>query len=62
MIKRRRVLMLAFPDCQLLDVTGPMATFAGANEVLGRQAYDPGTQARAAQNIFRHERRGGCSD
>jgi transcriptional regulator GlxA family with amidase domain len=40
MIKRRRVLMLAFPDCQLLDVTGPIATFAGVNEVLGRQAYE----------------------
>ena len=40
MIKRRSVLMLAFPDCQMLDVTGPMATFAGANEVLGRQAYE----------------------
>ena len=32
--------MLAFPDCQLLDVTGPMATFAGVNEVLGRPAYE----------------------
>jgi transcriptional regulator GlxA family with amidase domain len=40
MTKRRRVLMLAFPDCQLLDVTGPMATFAGVNEVLGRQVYE----------------------
>jgi transcriptional regulator GlxA family with amidase domain len=40
MIKQRRVLMLAFPDCQLLDVTGPMATFAGVKEVLGRQVYE----------------------
>jgi transcriptional regulator GlxA family with amidase domain len=40
MIKQRRVLMLAFPDCQLLDVAGPMATFAGVNEVLGRQIYE----------------------
>jgi transcriptional regulator GlxA family with amidase domain len=32
--------MLAFPDCQMLDVTGPLQMFAGANDELGRQAYD----------------------
>lgn len=32
--------MLAFPDCQILDVTGPMATFAGVNETLDRQVYE----------------------
>jgi transcriptional regulator GlxA family with amidase domain len=40
MIKPRRVLMLAFPDCLLLDVTGPMQMFAGANEFLRQQAYE----------------------
>jgi transcriptional regulator GlxA family with amidase domain len=34
-----RVFMLAFPECQLLDVAGPMQMFAGANTELGRQAY-----------------------
>ena len=40
MTKPHRVLMLAFPDCQLLDVTGPMQMFAGANDELGRQVYE----------------------
>ena len=40
MIKQRRVLMLAYPDCQLLDVTGPMQMFASANFELRRQAYE----------------------
>lgn len=32
--------MLAFPDCQILDVTGPLQMFAGVNDELGRQAYE----------------------
>jgi transcriptional regulator GlxA family with amidase domain len=39
MITSRRIVMLAFPGCQILDVTGPMQMFAGANDELGRQAY-----------------------
>src|SRR4051794_15561517 len=35
----RDVLMLAFPEAQLLDVTGPLQMFAGANDELGRAAY-----------------------
>src|SRR5215471_3786159 len=35
----RNVLMLAFPNCQLLDVTGPLQMFAGANDELARPAY-----------------------
>ena len=35
----RRVLMLAYPGCQILDVTGPLQMFAGANEALGFPAY-----------------------
>ena len=31
--------MLAFPECRVLDVAGPMQMFAGANTELGRQAY-----------------------
>jgi transcriptional regulator GlxA family with amidase domain len=32
--------MLTFPDCQMLDVTGPLQMFAGVNDELGRQAYE----------------------
>jgi transcriptional regulator GlxA family with amidase domain len=32
--------MLAFPDCQMLDVTGPLQMFAGVNDELGRRAYE----------------------
>jgi transcriptional regulator GlxA family with amidase domain len=34
------MLMLAFPDCQMLDVTGPLQMFAGVNDELGRPAYE----------------------
>jgi transcriptional regulator GlxA family with amidase domain len=40
MSKLRRIFMLAFPDCQMLDVTGPLQMLAGANDELGRQAYE----------------------
>jgi transcriptional regulator GlxA family with amidase domain len=40
MSKPRRILMLAFPDCQMLDVTGPLQMFAGVNDELRRQAYE----------------------
>jgi transcriptional regulator GlxA family with amidase domain len=33
------VLMLAFPDAQLLDIAGPLQMFAGANDELCRAAY-----------------------
>ena len=39
MSETRRIVMLAFPGCQVLDVTGPMQMFAGANEELRRPAY-----------------------
>ena len=35
----RNVLMLAFPNAQLLDVTGPLQMFAAANDELSRAAY-----------------------
>jgi transcriptional regulator GlxA family with amidase domain len=34
-----RILLLAFPNGQLLDITGPLQMFAGANDELSRQAY-----------------------
>src|SRR5215468_3176155 len=34
-----RILLLAFPNGQLLDIAGPLQMFAGANEELSRQAY-----------------------
>src|ERR1700739_3446378 len=40
MPRPHRILMLAFPDCQMLDVTGPLQMFAGVNDELGRQAYE----------------------
>jgi transcriptional regulator GlxA family with amidase domain len=33
------ILMLAFPNAQLLDIAGPLQMFAGANDELSRQAY-----------------------
>ncbi|MCH4562649.1 MULTISPECIES: GlxA family transcriptional regulator [Halomonas] len=35
----RTVVMLAYPDCQLLDVSGPWQVFATANELSGRPLY-----------------------
>jgi len=32
--------MLAFPDCQMLDVAGPLQMLAGVNDELDRQAYE----------------------
>jgi transcriptional regulator GlxA family with amidase domain len=40
MVQPHRVLMLAFPNCQILDVVGPMQMFAGANDELGRRVYE----------------------
>ncbi len=39
MVACRNILLLAFPDCQLLDVAGPLQMFAGANDELSRKAY-----------------------
>ena len=36
----RRILVLAFPQAKLLDVTGPCEVFADANRVLGRAGYE----------------------
>src|SRR5262245_30002950 len=39
----RRIVMLAFPDAQILDVTGPLEVFAIASRLLGERAHrDPG--------------------
>src|SRR5215468_4748818 len=34
-----RILLLAFPNGQLLDIAGPLQVFAGANDELSRQVY-----------------------
>jgi transcriptional regulator GlxA family with amidase domain len=39
MANARTLLMLAFPQAQLLDVAGPLQMFAGANDALGHCAY-----------------------
>lgn len=35
----RNVVLLAYPDCQLLDVSGPWQVFASANALSGRELY-----------------------
>jgi hypothetical protein len=35
--KARSILLLAFPDVQLLDVSGPLQVFASANELAAQQ-------------------------
>jgi transcriptional regulator GlxA family with amidase domain len=47
-----RILMLAFPGCQILDVVGPMQMFAGANDELEWPAYALSIAA-PAQGAFR---------
>jgi transcriptional regulator GlxA family with amidase domain len=39
MVTPQNVLMLAFPHAQLLDISGPLQMFAGANDALKRHAY-----------------------
>ena len=39
MTKARTILMLGFPQGQLLDIAGPLQMFAGANDALGLHAY-----------------------
>lgn len=36
----RPVVIVAFPDVQALDVTGPFDVFSGANDALGTEAYE----------------------
>src|SRR5260370_41931623 len=36
---RHNILLLAFPNGQLLDISGPLQMFAGANDELSRQTY-----------------------
>ncbi|MGR2739017.1 GlxA family transcriptional regulator [Billgrantia sp. Q4P2] len=35
----RTIVLLAYPDCQLLDVSGPWQVFASANDLSGRELY-----------------------
>ena len=49
------ILMLAFPNGQLLDITGPLQMFAGANDELSRPAYRieiAAPERRALRNIL----------
>jgi len=39
MLTPHNILMLAFPNGQLLDIAGPLQMFAGANDELSRQGY-----------------------
>jgi transcriptional regulator GlxA family with amidase domain len=39
MPKPHNILLLAFPNGQLLDIAGPLQMFAGANDELARRAY-----------------------
>ena len=40
-IPPKRIEFLAFPDVQLLDVTGPLQVFATANRLIGEARYEP---------------------
>lgn len=39
MPETRKIAILVYPGCQLLDATGPASVFATANTILGRKAY-----------------------
>jgi transcriptional regulator GlxA family with amidase domain len=39
MLEPHNILLLAFPNGQLLDIAGPLQMFAGANDALSRKAY-----------------------
>jgi transcriptional regulator GlxA family with amidase domain len=39
MSRPHNILLIAFPDGQLLDIAGPLQMFAGANAELSRPAY-----------------------
>src|SRR5262249_32646905 len=43
-VRAHRIVMLAFPGAQILDVTGPLEVFAIANRLLEAQARRPGYQ------------------
>ncbi len=43
----RRVVLLAYPDCQVLDVAGPWQVFASANTLAGRSLYELNLVARS---------------
>ncbi|WP_136253881.1 GlxA family transcriptional regulator [Onishia niordana] len=44
----RRIALLAYPDCQVLDVCGPWQVFASANECAGHALYALELVARAS--------------
>jgi transcriptional regulator GlxA family with amidase domain len=47
-VRAHRVVFVIFPDFQSLDLTGPFEVFAGANQRLGRPAYELTTVATTA--------------
>jgi AraC-like DNA-binding protein len=53
-VKPRRILIMAFPDCQMLDITGPLQMFAGVNDELGRRAQGQFSPELVAQGIRHH--------
>jgi transcriptional regulator GlxA family with amidase domain len=48
----RRVVILAFPGVQPLDVVGPAEVFAGADQIAGGRAYDVEVVAKVADPIM----------
>jgi transcriptional regulator GlxA family with amidase domain len=47
-VRAHRIAFVIFPDFQSLDLTGPFEVFAGANQRLGRPAYELTTVATTA--------------
>src|ERR1700737_3958221 len=48
MLRPHNILLLAFPNGQLLDIAGPLQMFAGANDELSRSVYRIGLAAPQA--------------
>src|SRR4051812_18524059 len=50
-IPPRRILFLAFPDVQLLDITGPLQVFASANRLTEQTHYETSVVSAAGGPI-----------
>ncbi|GED21711.1 GlxA family transcriptional regulator [Halomonas halmophila] len=48
----RRVALLAYPDCQVLDIAGPWQVFASANALAGQPLYALNLVARSPGNLI----------
>src|SRR5262245_28775687 len=47
----REIVMFIYPDAHLLDISGPMALFAAANDFAGYRAYEVSLAAASLGNV-----------